>query len=140
MERNLAMLCISHDLAVVRSIAHRVAVLFRGELMSVGPVERIFAPPYHPYTLSLLEAVPKIEHVEKRRPRPPAMPSAANMAPKCGYAGRCAFQLGRTCIDNEPPWQETSNGLRIRCHIPLQELTTLSERRRVPESAAETVS
>ena len=139
-ERNLAMLFISHDLAVVRSIAHRVAVLFRGELMSVGPVERIFAPPYHPYTLSLLEAVPKIEHVEKRRPRPPAMPSAANMAPKCGYAGRCAFQLGRTCIDNEPPWQETSNGLRIRCHIPLQELTTLSERRRVPESAAETVS
>ncbi len=126
-ERNLAMLFISHDLAVVRSIADRVGVLFRGELMSVGPVERIFAPPYHPYTLSLLEAVPKIEHIEKRKPRPPAMPAAAGMAPKCAYAGRCAFQLGQTCIDEEPPWQEASGGLRIRCHIPLPELMTLAK-------------
>ena len=138
-ERNLTLLFISHDLAVVRSIADRVGVLFRGELMSVGPVERIFAPPHHPYTLSLLEAVPKIEHVENRKPRPPAMPSAANMAPRCAYAGRCAFQLGRTCIDIEPPWQETGGGLRIRCHIPLQELAALSELGRMPASAAVTV-
>jgi peptide/nickel transport system ATP-binding protein len=138
-ERHLALLFIAHDLAVVRSIADRVGVLFRGELMSVGPVERIFAPPYHPYTLSLLEAVPKIDHVEKRKPRPPAMPSAASMAPKCAYAGRCAFQLGRLCIDNEPPWQETSSGLRIRCHIPLRELMGLSRRDSAPAPAPETV-
>jgi peptide/nickel transport system ATP-binding protein len=138
-ERRLALLFISHDLAVVRSIADRVGVLFRGELMSVGPVERIFAPPHHPYTLSLLEAVPKIEHVEKRKPRPPAMPSAAAMAPKCAYAGRCAFQLGQLCIDKEPPWQETKGGLRIRCHIPLQELEALPERGRLHAPAAETV-
>ena len=100
--------------------------------MSAGPVEQIFAPPHHPYTLSLLEAVPKIDHVEKHKPRPPAMPSAASMAPKCAYAGRCAFQLGQLCIDKEPPWQETGGGLRIRCHIPLQELMTLSKRDSVP--------
>jgi peptide/nickel transport system ATP-binding protein len=139
-ELNLAMLFISHDLAVVRSIADRVAVLFRGELMSLGPVERIFAPPHHPYTLSLLEAVPRIERIETPRPRAPAMPSAASMAPKCAYAGRCAFQLGRTCIDHEPPWQETSGGVRIRCHIPIADLMVLSARDLKPKVAAENVA
>ena len=76
-DRDVAMLFISHDLAVVRSFADRVGVLFGGELMSVGPVERIYAPPHHPYTLSLLEAVPRIDVVRASKPRRPASPAAA---------------------------------------------------------------
>ena len=76
-ERDVAMLFISHDLAVVRSFADRVGVLFGGELMSVGPVERIYAPPYHPYTLSLLEAVPRIDVVRASKPRRPCRAAAA---------------------------------------------------------------
>ena len=121
-ERDVAMLFISHDLAVVRSLADRVGVLFRGELMSIGPVERIFSPPHHPYTLSLLEAVPRIDVVRKPRPRQAAATSDAGVRPKCAYAGRCAFQLGRTCVDREPPWQDAGGGLAIRCHIPVAEL------------------
>jgi peptide/nickel transport system ATP-binding protein len=121
-ERDVAMLFISHDLAVVRSLADRVGVLFRGELMSTGPVERIFSPPHHPYTLSLLEAVPRIDVVRKSRPRQAAAASDAGARPKCAYAGRCAFQLGRTCVDREPPWQDAGGGLAIRCHIPVAEL------------------
>ena len=59
-EHGLAMLFISHDLAVVRSLADRVAVLFRGELVETGPTDEIFVPPFHPYTHSLLLAVPGI--------------------------------------------------------------------------------
>lgn len=121
-ERNVAMLFISHDLAVVRSLADRVGVLFRGELMSAGPVERIFAPPHHPYTLRLLEAVPRIDVAQRPKPRPPAMPLEAGASPKCAYAGHCAFQIGRICVEQEPPWQDAGAGLFVRCHIPVGDL------------------
>jgi peptide/nickel transport system ATP-binding protein len=121
-ERNVAMLFISHDLAVVRSLADRVGVLFRGELMSAGPVERIFAPPHHPYTLSLIEAVPKIDVVRRPKPRTPAMPLDVGISPKCAYAGRCAFQVGRICVEREPPWRDAGAGLFVRCHIPIADL------------------
>ena len=57
-ERGIAMLFISHDLAVVRMLADRVGVLFRGDIMEIGRRDQIFATPFHPYTHSLLEAVP----------------------------------------------------------------------------------
>jgi peptide/nickel transport system ATP-binding protein len=121
-ERNLAMLFISHDLAVVRSFADRVGVLFGGELMSVGTVERIYSPPHHPYTLSLLEAVPRIDLAGKRSSRPAPSTQNPGTNPKCAYAGRCAFQLGQTCVDIEPPWRTAEGGLAIRCHRPLADL------------------
>jgi len=124
-ERDAAMLFISHDLAVVRSLADRVGVLFRGELMSVGTTEAIFAPPYHPYTLSLLEAVPRIDAPKRPKPRPPAQPGIADVRPKCAYAGRCALQPGRICIDEAPPWQAAGSA-GIRCHIPLRQLAAFT--------------
>src|SRR5690606_21447434 len=57
-EHAVAMLFISHDLAVVRALADRVGVLYRGQLMEIGAAAEIFAPPFHPYTHSLLLAVP----------------------------------------------------------------------------------
>lgn len=127
---DVAMLFISHDLAVVRSFADRVGVLFGGELMSVGPVERIYAPPHHPYTLSLLEAVPRIDVTRASRPRGPALPQKAGVKPRCAYAGRCAFQPGQICVDTEPPWRDAGGGLAIRCHIPVADLMT----RAVPDA------
>ena len=58
--RNLAMVFISHDLAVIRQVADRVAVLYQGRVVETGPVDRVFAAPEHPYTRSLLDAVPRI--------------------------------------------------------------------------------
>lgn len=123
-ERNVTMLFISHDLAVVRNFADRVGVLFGGELMSVGPVEQIYAPPHHPYTLSLLEAVPRIDAIRPSRPRRASVPLSTGVRPKCAYAGRCALQLGQTCVESEPPWQDAGGGLAIRCHIPIADLMT----------------
>ena len=125
-ERNVAMLFISHDLAVVRSLADRVGVLFRGQLMELGPVAAVFRPPYHPYTLSLLQAVPRIE-AAGRRPRAIRQAGGESLAgAKCGYAGRCPWQRGRTCVEEIPPWRDAGNGLAIRCHIPVAELASLS--------------
>lgn len=58
--RHLAMVFISHDLAVIRQVADRVAVLYQGRVVEMGPVARVFAAPEHPYTRSLLDAVPRI--------------------------------------------------------------------------------
>jgi peptide/nickel transport system ATP-binding protein len=118
-EHSLALLFISHDLAVVRSLADRVAVLFRGRLVELGTAADVFAPPYHPYTESLLLAVPGVR-ARNSAPQGPAGPPPN--AQGCPFAGRCPRQLGELCATTPPPWRATDGGLRIRCHIPLAEL------------------
>jgi peptide/nickel transport system ATP-binding protein len=129
-EHSISMLFISHDLAVVRSIADVIGVLYHGQLMELGANEDVFAPPYHPYTHSLLMAVPSIAAAQSRRhsargsarkARPPATGGA------CAFAGRCPWQPGPICHDVEPPWRITGTRLAIRCHLPLPELTARAE-------------
>jgi peptide/nickel transport system ATP-binding protein len=119
-EHRLALLFISHDLAVVRSLADRVAVLFRGKLVELGTAADVFAPPFHPYTESLLLAVPGMGGPGTSAPRRPAGPAPSREG--CVFAGRCPRQLGDLCSTTAPPWRSTESGLRIRCHIPLAEL------------------
>ena len=59
-ELGLAYLFITHDLGIVRRIAHRTAVMLRGEVVAEGPTEQIFAPPFHPYTEKLITSVPEM--------------------------------------------------------------------------------
>ncbi len=101
-EHAIAMLFISHDLAVVRMLADHVCVLYGGEVMEIGPVERIFAAPFHPYTHTLLHAVPV--------PLQPPVPAEGLKAgePKrgtagCVFAGRCPWQIGEVCERTRPP-------------------------------------
>jgi peptide/nickel transport system ATP-binding protein len=126
-EHSLSILFISHDLAVVRTLADRIGVLFRGQLMEVGDVEDIFASPFHPYTYELLMAVPSIQRV-RGRSRPPR--TDLNLPPHqgCVFAGRCPWQLGPICEAHPPPWQEVTTRHRIRCHIPVADLTDLAKR------------
>jgi peptide/nickel transport system ATP-binding protein len=121
-EHHLSMLFISHDLAVVRNLAHRVGVLFRGQLMEIGDVEDIFRPPFHPYTYELLMAVPSLGRKLPPRRRQRLEASAAGDE-GCAFAGRCRWQLGRICEERPPPWREVTPRHRIRCHIPLPELS-----------------
>ena len=125
-ERDVAMLFISHDLSVVRTLADRVGVLFGGVLLESGPVEEIFRPPYHPYTLSLLEAVPHIETERRRKGPGPAVAGESTAGARCVYAGRCRWQLGEKCVKEPPPWQRSGKGLAIRCHIPIDELKRIA--------------
>jgi peptide/nickel transport system ATP-binding protein len=121
-EHDLSMLFISHDLAVVRTLADRVGVMFRGRLMEVGGVEDIFSPPVHPYTHELLMAVPRIKGAGQRTARLKAARGVVAETSGCVFAGRCAWQLGRICEEQRPPWRDVTVGHRIRCHIPLDEL------------------
>ena len=128
-ESEIAMLFISHDLAVVRSLADRVGVLFNGQLLELGGVEEIFSPPYHPYTHDLLMAQPGSGPATAGRiDATPVTAGRTGDAPGCAFAGRCPWQRGALCEETRPPWQDTGSGLRIRCHIPVDELRVLTTR------------
>ena len=120
-EHRLSILFISHDLAVVRTLANRIGVLFRGHLMEIGDVENLFAPPFHPYTYELLMAVPSIKRV-RRRSFPGRTDAKVRTNTGCVFAGRCAWQLGKICEEQPPPWRDVTPRHRIRCHIPLADL------------------
>lgn len=123
-QRRLACLFISHDLAVVRSLAHRVGVLYKGQLCEVGDVEEVFSPPYHPYTEILLRAIPSARPSDGRSA--PVVSTAeverAAGTPACPFASRCPRTLGAICEQVSPPWRPVTVTHAIRCHIPLRDL------------------
>jgi peptide/nickel transport system ATP-binding protein len=123
---------ISHDLGVVRYLSDRIAVLYLGRLMELGPAETVFSPPHHPYTEVLLSAVPTIEGEQRVRfILEGDIPSAANPPSGCVFHTRCPRKVGAICETEEPPLIEVEPEHLMRCHIPLEELqrlqTTLSE-------------
>ena len=113
---------VSHDLAVVRAISDRVAVLYQGRLCEIGPSKNVYKSPSHPYTEVLLGAVlepdpdikPKLVAEDIVEDKPPAK--------GCCFQGRCPKILGDKCKNETPPWQIGDNGNAIRCHINIKDL------------------
>src|SRR5262249_60697165 len=87
---------ISHDLAVVRYLADTVAVMYLGTVAELGPVDRVFAPPYHPYTEALLSAVPvpDPDHAAARILLEGRVPRADEIPRGCPCATRCPRRVG----------------------------------------------
>ena len=113
---------VSHDLAVVRALSDRVAVLYQGRLCEIGPAKDVYALPSHPYTEVLLGAV--------LEPDPDTAPTltaddVVELSPPetgCPFQRRCPRSLGSVCVNDVPPWQTSSEGHAIRCHIPVADL------------------
>jgi peptide/nickel transport system ATP-binding protein len=117
---------ISHDLNVVRYLSDRIAVLYLGRLMEVGPAETVFTPPHHPYTEALLSAVPSFEGEPSTRIRLEGeIPSAASPPTGCVFHTRCPRRTPGLCDVEEPPLREVEPGHLLRCHISLEELRGL---------------
>jgi peptide/nickel transport system ATP-binding protein len=123
---DVSYLFISHDLGVVRYLSDRIAVLYLGRVMEVGPAEAVFSGPQHPYTEALLSAVPTLDDVTKERIHLEGeIPSAANPPSGCVFHTRCPRYLGDICKTTEPPLAEAEPGHAIKCHIPIEELRRL---------------
>jgi len=118
---DLTMLFISHDLAVVRNVADRVAVMYLGRFCEVGRSEELFDRPAHPYTRALLSAIPvpdptvtpkPIEMIQGDLPSPISPPSG------CRFRTRCPLASDR-CTSEVPAMRDLPDGRAVACHHPL---------------------
>ncbi|TFZ01790.1 dipeptide ABC transporter ATP-binding protein [Ramlibacter humi] len=111
----LAYLFISHDLAVVRHIAHDVLVMYLGLVMEQGPRERIFARPLHPYTQALLASTPGVGSQQRRIVLQGELPSPLNPPQGCVFSTRCPYAVER-CKVERPPARPV-DGRLVACHF-----------------------
>ena len=117
-ERGMALVLITHDLAVVAETAHRVVVMYAGQAVESGPLPALFDAPRHPYTKALLEALPEHNRGRARlQAIPGVVPGARDRPPACLLAPRCPFARAR-CTVEAPPFTG-AEGRRARCHFPL---------------------
>lgn len=137
-EFGLAYLFIAHDLAVVRHVSHRIAVMYRGRIVEHGDAEAVCSSPRHPYTQTLLDAAP-IPDPELQRNRRLARTSSlapANDTPSaeaCHFVRRC-IHAGEGCSTRRPDLEATTHGTLVACH----RIDELPSRNRDPAQAPPT--
>jgi oligopeptide/dipeptide ABC transporter ATP-binding protein len=118
----LAYLFVSHDLAVIRYVSHRVAVMYLGALVEVAPTGELFQRPLHPYTQALMAAIPAIGDGttsifdQPSRLLQGELPSPIDLPRGCRFAGRCPRRMSR-CDEAEPVLREAEPGRLVACHL-----------------------
>jgi oligopeptide/dipeptide ABC transporter ATP-binding protein len=119
-DRDTALIMITHDLGVVAGLCERVHVMYGGMVMETGGAEDVFGSPRHPYTLGLLQSVPRLDTPRGRKlhpiegaPRDMLKPPAA-----CPFAPRCAYEVDQS-RQEVPPLFEVAPGHRVACFNPV---------------------
>ncbi|MDG4760267.1 ABC transporter ATP-binding protein [Micromonospora sp. WMMD710] len=125
-ELGLAYLVVAHDLAVVRHVADRIAVMYLGHIVEIGNADDLFAEPRHPYTQALISAIPIPDPVRERSRERIVLsgeqPSAANPPAGCVFADRCQLrptldiETQELCGSRMPALEPSSSGVRVACH------------------------
>ena len=120
----LTMLFISHDMAVVKNVCDRVAVMYLGKLCETAHTKALYHSPAHPYTVTLLSAIPAQGGslpFPKLKVKSTEIPSPLNPPPGCRFHTRCPFARQR-CTTDEPAMRQAGSGRQVACHYPLQDL------------------
>ncbi len=115
---SLSMLFVSHDLAVVAQVSHRIAVMYAGSLVETGEAGDVFRKPIHPYTRGLLHSAPTLRS-DRSQPLPTiegSVPSLTALPPGCSFEPRCGSRIAR-CSEAVPPMVEVAPGHLARCPV-----------------------
>ena len=115
----MALILITHDMAVVAETAERVNVQYAGQQVEMQPVQSLFATPRHPYTAALLDALPERAEAKLLPTIPGIVPGAGDRPSGCLFHPRCRFAETR-CSEIEPAFSEIAAG-QTRCHFPLDD-------------------
>jgi oligopeptide/dipeptide ABC transporter ATP-binding protein len=119
-ELGLTYLFIAHDLAMVKYISDRVAVMYLGNIVEIAPAEELYSNPQHPYTQALLSAIPipnpKLERQRQRVILKGEIPSALTPLKGCPFASRCSHATAQ-CRETHPEFKEITPGHHVACHL-----------------------
>ena len=118
-EKNLTYIFISHDLAMVRRVCTRIAVMYLGEIVEIADNRNLFYSARHPYTKALLSAIPTIEdnpYDSSKLLLEGEPPSPINIAPGCSFASRCPFAM-QVCREKAPALTAVSPSAAVACHL-----------------------
>lgn len=119
-ERNMAMLLITHDLGIIAENAERAAVMYAGRVVETSSVTNLLNSPKHPYTIGLLESLPKTKG-SPLKPIAGSVPKPDELPPGCKFSDRCPYMIS-ACQKGEPALREISPGQYSRC-IRSEEIT-----------------
>ena len=143
-ELGLSYLFIAHDLALVKQVSDRVAVMYLGKLCEVGPGEAVYRQPLHPYTRALLDSVPGAATARAAGPVAGTIrgairgepPSPVHPPSGCRFRTRCP-RAEQRCADEEPAMRELAAGHSVACHFPLVPVagTTVRSEERIGETS-----
>ncbi|MDP7600539.1 MAG: ABC transporter ATP-binding protein, partial [Rhodospirillales bacterium] len=116
----LTLLFISHDLAVVKNISDRVAVMYLGKFCELADSERIYQAPAHPYTAGLMATIPEIgdKAIDNAQALAGEIPSPLNPPSGCRFRTRCPCAQEK-CAADEPAFRDIEPGHQVACHFPL---------------------
>ncbi len=127
-ELGMALILITHDLGIVARIAHRVAVMYAGQVVETGTTEEVFNAPQHPYTLGLMDCIPvpgKTERGARLGSIPGVVPSLIGDLSGCAFRGRCPFATSQ--CDDAPRLRDISRDRACRCHFRPEERRVTAE-------------
>jgi peptide/nickel transport system ATP-binding protein len=123
----LSYLFIAHDLALVKQVSDRVAVMYLGKLCEAGPGEMVYRQPLHPYTRALLDSVPGTAQARATATIRGEPPSPVHPPSGCRFRTRCPRAEPR-CAQEEPPMRELAAGHSVACHFPLVTVARTTDR------------
>ena len=121
----LTMVFIAHDLAVVKNVSDRVAVMYLGKLVEVAGSDDLYREAAHPYTEALLASIPEPDpdHISDHKALTGELPSPLNPPSGCRFRTRCPYAQDR-CASEEPLLRELAPGHQVACHFPVGPLAS----------------
>ncbi len=132
-ETGMAIIWITHDLSLLAGIADRILVMYAGQIVESAPLHQLYERPRHPYTLGLLQSIPRLDEVRRTRLKPidGQPPDLVNYPTGCPFASRCSFAVDR-CHQADPPLDTIATDHQVACWVQPNGAEVLAEFRQTP--------